>query len=198
MSLFIKLIKDIIYNDIETFCNEWTEGIRVEYKSDFPQNKDLRRSIISFANTQGGIILIGVEANKDGKVVSFDGIKKEDGLKDKITNSCVNGIYPSIVPDIAIIEKPNSSNIFVVIKIAISLSGMAKKIIFISADHDIFHENGYENYFGNIHLNRQTCAKELSSHTFDQLKEITKELLWSFQISFPVDDWIDKLLKDKI
>ena len=34
--MFTKLAKEIDFNDIEAFCREWSEGVRVEYKREVP------------------------------------------------------------------------------------------------------------------------------------------------------------------
>ena len=65
--MFTKLAKEIDFNDIEAFCREWSEGVRVEYKREVPP-KTLPKVISSFANTQGGIFIIGVETDLNNKV----------------------------------------------------------------------------------------------------------------------------------
>ena len=62
--MFTKLEKEIDFNDIETFCREWAEGVRVEYKREITP-KTLPKIISSFANTQGGIFVIGVETDEN-------------------------------------------------------------------------------------------------------------------------------------
>ena len=54
--------EEITFEAIETFCREWQEGIRVEYKQQL--TKDIPKIVSSFANTQGGIFIIGVNANQ--------------------------------------------------------------------------------------------------------------------------------------
>ena len=48
-------------NEIEAFCREWAEGVRVEYKSEIAH---IPKIISSFANTLGGIFIIGVETDE--------------------------------------------------------------------------------------------------------------------------------------
>ena len=55
MSLFTKPITQISFEDIQNFINQKIpEGIKVEYKKEFPVNKKLAKSISSFANTLSG------------------------------------------------------------------------------------------------------------------------------------------------
>ena len=44
--------EEITFEVIETFCREWQEGVRVEYKQEI---KDIPKIVSSFANTQGGV-----------------------------------------------------------------------------------------------------------------------------------------------
>ncbi len=57
--MFTKLASDITFSDIKEFCDGYSEGVRVEYKQQM--TKDIPKIISSFANTQGGIFIIGVE-----------------------------------------------------------------------------------------------------------------------------------------
>ncbi|MBZ9572486.1 ATP-binding protein [Patescibacteria group bacterium] len=58
--LFTKEITKITYQDVVEFCNQRiAESINLDYKKDFP--RDLEKSISAFANTTGGLIIIGVE-----------------------------------------------------------------------------------------------------------------------------------------
>ena len=63
--MFTKLANEIDFNDIKLFCSKWGEGMRVEYKSEIAH---IPKIISSFANTQGGIFIIGVETDQNNKV----------------------------------------------------------------------------------------------------------------------------------
>lgn len=57
-----RLEKDkITFEEIENFCRQWAEGVRVEYKQEITH---IPKIVSSFANTQGGILLFGVEADR--------------------------------------------------------------------------------------------------------------------------------------
>ena len=73
--MFTKLAADITFSDVEDFCREFGEGERVEYKREIAVKKHIPKIVSSFANTYGGIFLIGAEADKEkNKVVAIDGI----------------------------------------------------------------------------------------------------------------------------
>lgn len=114
--MFNKNISEIEYSDVQTFCESFGEGVRVEYKSELIKN--LPKVISSFANTQGGVLLIGVKTDKvHNKVISIDGIEKSDGIEEAILSSCLQGIYPAVIPEVGIVNIPQTNNIVVIIKV---------------------------------------------------------------------------------
>ena len=60
-TMFTKSLDEITFEDVETFCQELPEGVRVEYKQEI---KDVPKIVSSFANTLGGIYIIGAIADK--------------------------------------------------------------------------------------------------------------------------------------
>ena len=65
LSLFALENSKITIKEIRNFYDQqFSEGLRIEYKREFPQNVDLAKTICAFANGAGGILLIGVEADK--------------------------------------------------------------------------------------------------------------------------------------
>jgi ATP-dependent DNA helicase RecG len=85
------------------------EGKSLEFKQDLSSPESVMRTIIAFANTSGGIILIGVE----------DKTRRVRGLKDalleeeRLTNLVANLIEPRLVPEIDILPW-RRSNLLVV------------------------------------------------------------------------------------
>ena len=53
--MFTKLEADITFSDIEDFCREFGESVRVEYKQEI---KHIPKIVSSFANALGGISLL--------------------------------------------------------------------------------------------------------------------------------------------
>lgn len=101
-SLFTLEKSKVDFKEVKSFCDQQiSEGLRVEYKRDFPKNEDVAKSICAFANAEGGIILIGVEANKDSNVpIDIPGIRMEKGLEEKVSSICLSHILPRIMPEI--------------------------------------------------------------------------------------------------
>lgn len=103
-SLFILELSSINYDKIKAFCNLGiSEGLRIDYKEKFPKN--LERLICAFANTVGGIILIGVKADKKmNQPVDIPGIKLIVGLEEKVINMCLSHISPPVVPEVKVCD----------------------------------------------------------------------------------------------
>jgi predicted HTH transcriptional regulator len=97
--MFTLKLEEVNYEKIESFCKEQNpEGETIEYKRDFPS--DLEKSISAMANTYGGIILIGVEADKttNTPILPIKGRELEKGLEEKVTSICLRRIYHPYFP----------------------------------------------------------------------------------------------------
>ena len=116
--MFTKPIDEIEFEDVESFCKEWTEGVRVEYKREITVNRHIPKIVSSFANTYGGIFLIGVEADqKNNRVNSIPGIPQQNGIEEQIQQSALTGIYPGVIPEIKLIPVPNTENVVVIVRV---------------------------------------------------------------------------------
>lgn len=69
----------------------------IEFKEQMPSNEKIAKTIISFSNTSGGKLLIGIDDTR--KIV---GIQNEDifELKDRIASIIFDNCYPNIIPEI--------------------------------------------------------------------------------------------------
>ena len=113
--MFTKPIDKITFEDVENFCREFGEGVRVEYKREIVH---VPKIVSSFANTLGGIFVIGPETDKINKVVfPIEGIPKEPGIEERILQSALTGIYPAVIPEVVIVDVPNSNNIVVIVRV---------------------------------------------------------------------------------
>jgi hypothetical protein len=115
MSLWYKTIISITYRDVEAFCQlALPEGLRLDYKADVPS--DLAKTIAAFANTRGGLIILGVAADKVTNKPVWDatgphGFSIAPGIEERITAIARDGVYPPIRPQISpalpVPEKPD-------------------------------------------------------------------------------------------
>ena len=110
-------IESIEIDDIIGFCEiRREEGIDLDYKGNWPS--DLEKVICSFANTQGGIVLIGVDEEEKTRrpKLPIDGIEGEPStIYQRIMNIASDGIYPPISPEIRVCKLPNPKNKYVVL-----------------------------------------------------------------------------------
>ncbi|OQY12432.1 MAG: AAA family ATPase [Desulfobacteraceae bacterium 4572_19] len=69
------------------------ENSEVEFKEKITHNDSLAKEIVAFANTNGGVVYLGISDSKE-----ITGVINEDGLEEKIINICRNNIIPSVIP----------------------------------------------------------------------------------------------------
>ena len=98
--LFSKPISDLTFEDVEEFCKRFKENMRVEYKSTFDDSvkKKLPKVLSSFANSYGGILIIGINAPAGAPQEPFEGIvfpEREPGLT--VQSLCRDNIFPEIL-----------------------------------------------------------------------------------------------------
>ena len=116
--MFTKLAADITFADIEDFCREFGEGVRVEYKRDIDIKKHTPKIVSSFANTSGGIFMIGIETDSTNQVkFPIQGIAIRRGIEEQIQQSALTGIYPAITPEVITCEVPNTNNVVVIVRV---------------------------------------------------------------------------------
>ena len=116
--MFTKPVHEITFEDVQAFCQEWTEGVRVEYKQEINVKKHIPKVVSSFANTLGGTLIIGVECDRQkNEVISIDGIPPENGFEERILETALTHIYPAVIPAVKILEIPDSDNMVVVVHV---------------------------------------------------------------------------------
>ena len=117
--MFTKPIDEITFEDVKTFCQEWAEGVRVEYKHEIKVNTHIPKIVSSFANTHGGIFLIGVEADKTTNMPIFpiSGIPNRRGIEEQIQQSTEMSINPPVRPEVKVVNIPGGANVVVVIRV---------------------------------------------------------------------------------
>ena len=80
--------------------------------------KHIPKIVSSFANTFGGIFLIGVDANQqNNRVDSILGIPQQNGVEEQIQQSALTGIYPGVIPEIKLVDVPTSGNVVVIVRV---------------------------------------------------------------------------------
>jgi predicted HTH transcriptional regulator len=79
------------------------EGRRLEFKSVLPENADLAKTIVAFANDAGGELYIGVR-NNSREVV---GVAEDElmAIEEKISSIIYDRCYPAILPEITFLTE---------------------------------------------------------------------------------------------
>lgn len=83
------------------------ESLNLEYKRELPENKKFARSVSSFANENGGIIILGI-AEEDGMPVELNPL--EPNLKETIENIILTSISPKLPIKIETINSSKKEN----------------------------------------------------------------------------------------
>lgn len=115
--LYSKNISEIKWDDVLEFCNQRIpEGATLDYKKDFP--KKLQKTIAAFANTMGGIILIGVDEDDENKPkLPIEGIPFERGISERIINIILSNITPPLIPETQVCVNQDNSKAVAIIRI---------------------------------------------------------------------------------
>ncbi len=114
MPLLTTPLSQITYEQVIEFCKTFPEGVRVEYKRE-PAN--ITKVISSFANTVGGVWVIGLDTDKTTNmpVLPPAGMKREPGIEERITQSGLTGIYPGIAPGVRVLDIPDQAGRVIVV-----------------------------------------------------------------------------------
>ncbi len=117
-SLYTSQAAEITFRDIEFFCSlKIPENSRLEYKSCSYTNPNLQniiKAIAAMANTDGGLIIVGVPEEKEsGGARSIPGapvgIPKDKQLKQSIINLCYSKLQPAFCPEILELDTSENS-----------------------------------------------------------------------------------------
>ena len=172
---------EITFEVVQAFCSEWQEGVRVEYKQEI--TKDVPKIVSSFANTQGGIFIIGVKENEPNNEEPFTivGIPNTGGIEERIVQSAITGIYPPVMPEVIIVKVPETENVIVIVRV--DESHHAPHAIQNSTKVYIRHANITQPYekpqlaqmdYIEYLLNRRQDAQRITQQIIERIKEAHK------------------------
>lgn len=109
MSLWVPDIDAVDFSAIEAFCRKRVpEGVRLDYKGPaIPKN--IEELIAAFANTMGGIIVLGVGTdNQNRPIWPPEGIDNQPGLEEQIIQKAQDAIWPPILPEVRLVPDPSN------------------------------------------------------------------------------------------
>ncbi len=122
MSVFNKPASQVTAADLVDLLQESAvEGIRLEFKSDIPDKAETVKKLSSFANTFGGLMVIGAKANSsDGRLQDLPGVDEQPGYKQKIVQWCFDGTTPPLVVEVSdpIAARGRNGKVCYVIRVA--------------------------------------------------------------------------------
>lgn len=118
--LFNKPFHDVTFRDVEEFCRrQLPEGKQLDYKYMLPKNHEkFAKTIASFANAMGGVIIIGVQDDKNDKPrPPFTGIPYHEKMRNSIEDIIQTHIDPVVFVDINICVNQTGERMFVLVNI---------------------------------------------------------------------------------
>jgi predicted HTH transcriptional regulator len=106
---------------IRDFCARFNEGLRIEYKSNFDQNvrDNLPKMVSSFANSQGGVLVVGVNTHRGEPQPLFEGfpLQPREELPLTVENICLRNIHPPVLPRSTVVASDVADRIFLIIEV---------------------------------------------------------------------------------
>src|SRR5467141_412964 len=113
--------RPITLDHVRDFCAKFNEGVRVEYKSTFDANvrAGLPKIVSSFANSQGGVCVIGINTQAGIPQPPFDGFAAppREELALTVESICLQNIYPPVLPKTTVISSDTAGRVFLVIEV---------------------------------------------------------------------------------
>ncbi len=119
--LILKPRDELTAEDIRNFCRQFDEGIRVEYKRNLDQGvrDSLPKVVSSFANSYGGVLVVGIRTQEGKPVEPIEGFDKPSGEELTLTaeNICHQGVYPMLTPLVTEVASDVAGKVFLVIEV---------------------------------------------------------------------------------
>lgn len=117
--LFVE--RPITLAHVRDFCGRFSEGLRVEYKRDFDPNvrEKLPKVVSSFANSHGGVLVVGVNTLNGVPQGPFEGFEPPAREEFALTveNICLENIYPPVLPRTTVVPSDVANRAFLVIEV---------------------------------------------------------------------------------
>src|SRR5688572_7818147 len=98
MTLFGKSVDKLTSADLgDLLADKAVENVRLEFKREIPAKDETLKKVTSFANTYGGLVVIGAEASSaDGQISALPGVALESGYKQRLIQWGFDGVFPPI------------------------------------------------------------------------------------------------------
>ena len=107
--------------EIRNFCGRFNEGFRVEYKQEFDNNvrRNLPKIVSSFANSLGGVLVVGVRTDRGTPRPPIEGFEPppREELALTVENICLQSIHPPVLPRSTVVPGDVQDRAFLVVEI---------------------------------------------------------------------------------
>lgn len=125
MIIFLIMIfiaeRPITVQHVRDVCARFSEGLRVEYKGTFDANVrgQLPKIIASFANSQGGVLVVGVRTMNGVPQQPFEGFETppREELPLTVENIGLQSINPPVIPITHVVASDVPNQVFLVIEV---------------------------------------------------------------------------------
>ena len=103
MSIFNRPLSQLTSQDLDELIHrQAVENMRLEFKRDVPSKDETVKKLSSFANTFGGFVVVGAEANsKDGKIIGLPGVDPQPSYKQTVVQWCADAVTPFLDVDVS-------------------------------------------------------------------------------------------------
>jgi hypothetical protein len=113
--------RPITAQHVREVCARFNEGLRVEYKGTLDANVrgQLPKIVASFANSQGGVLVVGIHTVNGVPQPPFDGFAPPPREEFPLTveNICLQNIYPPLIPRTHVVQSDVPNLVFLVIEV---------------------------------------------------------------------------------
>ena len=174
--IFNKALRDVNYQDIVDLIERGEEeSYLLDYKREINYNnkddkKEICKDVSSFANSRGGILIYGIEEEKNGDAAPRPkndippfGVEILD--TERIENIISNGIYPRVNIEIKLVKNDNRKNFILIIGIAASSN--APHMVVSKGDFRYYKRGNYESEVMN-----EADVRELYRRNEDMLEKL--------------------------
>ena len=114
-SIFGKPLDEVEYADIVDFADQQVEeGLNLDYKRDTSSLSKVVKTLVSFANTNGGWVIIGIDDEDDKPKLPVTGISQANNYEQQINNSIISTVSPVVLPLYKVTHSTDSKHTIVI------------------------------------------------------------------------------------